>query len=311
MGNTIINPTSNRFQLSTVQLISNQTNAASTQVNQLAAEISTQGSASGFDTVDDVPRFLELKAQGIQNQGYLKNINIQQARLEAKTSCIQSIMDAANGMKGLISSVSQLTSQAVFQQQTNFYLDQVKNILNTKYLDDNLFGGTTKNLPPVIDLKTLPGVLPNSPADTSYYVGNNVSLQNQVDTGFFQTDDINASNPAFEQFIRALRLCQNATINPPDQLVLSTAQNLIDSAQKDLITSQQSIATMSNNLSTIFTNLNDQELGIQQGIKDAGYRDITDALADYTAQSATVRISEYMSMNMSRRIEKLVNSLPN
>lgn len=104
---------------------------------------------------------------------------------------------------------------------------------NTMVGNSYIFGGTITNTP-TFDLSKIPdGLYPDVDPDTQYYNGNNILTPVAIDRNSSETIDILGNHPAFEKFIRALKIAHDPSVKSGDERI-TKAQELVDESIDEL-----------------------------------------------------------------------------
>lgn len=158
------------------------------------------------------------------------------SKLTQMDTQMSSLLDAAIAFKAdLISARNggNALSAGLFNN-ANQRLQQAASTLNATSAGEYLFGGSRTDAPPV-DLSLFTTLPSATVVDAAYYQGDNQVLFAQIDKNFRLDYGINADSPAFEQYIRGLRLVKNA---PTNDVAIGQAIDLVTSAidgMRDLV----------------------------------------------------------------------------
>lgn len=199
------------------------------------ADINTQIS-SGLKSQDykgisrDTQYVLSVESAADKLQAYNANANIVQSSVNTQYEALGRMEEMANTMISALSSAlaGSNANPNVTQSQAQNALNETAAILNLQIAGKYVFSGTDIDTKPV-DLTDPSWVPQTSPsvANSTYYQGNSTTASVQVSETLNLKYGTLASNPAFEQLLRAYNLAYN---NPGSPTELGEAFDLIKSA---------------------------------------------------------------------------------
>jgi flagellar hook-associated protein 3 FlgL len=181
---------------------------------------------SGFGGVSG--RLVSLQSESVRTEKF-ESVNTQiGSKLTQMDIHMSSLLDAAIAFKVDLISARNIgnSSSAGLLYNADQRLQQAASTLNATSAGEYLFGGSRIDAPPV-DLSLFTALPSAIVADSSYYKGDNQILFAQIDKNFRLDYGINADNPAFEQYIRGLRIVKNA---PTNDAAISQAIDLVSNA---------------------------------------------------------------------------------
>ncbi|GEM_PF-2262746 len=170
-------------------------------------------------------------------EGFVKqNESAVSQRLEGEEFAIRNILDEAIRFK---ESLVLFNDGNTTKDPTSFlvgfkqHLTTVQREGNAKVGDSYILGGTITNLPPFDVSKVPDGLDPNSGVSLDYYSGNDIPVWIAIDNDDNLACDLMGKHPAFEKFIRALKIANDSSIKSGDARVIK-AQELVDEAIVEL-----------------------------------------------------------------------------
>jgi flagellar hook-associated protein 3 FlgL len=190
------------------------------QQNKSLGDTLEQQIATGLKSSDfsglapQAGQLVSLQDQQSRQQNYIDTINTVSTRLNVMNLSISGIINLATQFVGNLPADAYNTQGETIQTQAKMVLQQVAGYLNTQDGSDYVFSGNLTSKTPV-DTASLPnpGNLNTNSASAppnGYYGGDSGISQATVDNGVVLTYGIDASNPAFEQFIRVLNFLANS-----------------------------------------------------------------------------------------------------
>ncbi len=281
-------------------------------VQRLSSELSSGGESGTYGTVKDTKLFLDLQGMLNRLDSYKTNAEYSKEKVSEAVDKIGRMRDLATTMQKDISESksSGLPNQENFRQRVQDMFGQVRSLLNSQFNGSFLFAGTAKTTEPVIDLKTLPGIATGSGPDTSYYVGNTDAIGFQVDDNLFIEMTPNASNPGFEKFIRSLRLCSDAVMNPPDLERLGQANDLCLEAVSDMISMEANLGSVVQKIEKSMESVQERESPLMKNLQAIGYESTTEMMHAYFQEKTNLTIAEEITIQLIKKLDEFVKSLP-
>lgn len=231
---------------------------------------------------------------------YLSNNTQVTGRLNTMDTAVSQLSDIASQLKTLLVNATNgnNASQLALNQQAQDLLNQAAGILNSKFGNTYLFGGTRTDAPPV-DLNAAGYSAPSgsypSSADTGYYQGNSTKLVARAADNFDVTYGVTADQPGFEELIRSLQLTATAATSPTiDTARLNEALNVVNQAVNDLPTVRSSIGAAQNAIDQATNEHNTMSTYLEQTITDIKSVDVPSALTQLSSDQ-TVLEAAYMT----------------
>lgn len=195
----------------------------------LQTQISSGKKAQNYSGISDqAGRLVRLESNSSQIDRYKKVISQTSVRMSTMETQMTSMLDNAIKLKStLVSALNNGNANFMaLGQQADQLLIQTASVLNATDGENYLFGGSRTSAPP-INLSEITTAATATTPDTSYYQGDDKVLFSQIDKNFQLDWGIKADDPAFEQYIRGMRLIKQT---PTDPTTLRSAMDLIDAA---------------------------------------------------------------------------------
>jgi len=171
---------------------------------------------------------VSLEVSVARSKSYAGAADDARGRVEVMSDALTSLTDALSGFRANLSAaISSGGDDETLQATAQSYLDEVADLLNTRFEGRYLFGGSDTTTPPV-DLTGYAATAPTT-ADTSYYQGNGVKASVAVSSERTLTYGVTGNGAAFEQALRALSAVANAA-TVPDTATLQAISDLTVSA---------------------------------------------------------------------------------
>jgi flagellar hook-associated protein 3 FlgL len=244
---------------------------------------------------DDAGTVVNLESANARIQQYLANNKIVNARLNAMDTTLSQLTDIASKLKTLLVNATSgaNASQMGLSQQASNLLTQAAGLLNAKFGNAYLFGGTRTDVPPV-DLSatgySAPGPTYPSNPDTGYYQGDSTKLVARAGDNFDVTYGVTANQGGFEELIRSLQLTATATVSPTiDTARLNDALATVNNAIQDLPTIRAGIGAASNAIDQANTEHNTLSTYLEQNITDLKAVDVPAALTQLSSDQTLLQ----------------------
>lgn len=203
-----------------------QANLANTQL-----QLSTGLKSVGYEGISrDTQRLLSLETSKKALENYNVNGKLVKGNVDLQFKAIEEMISLATNMKQMLTSANagNFVNPAVIQNQANLLMNEMAGLLNTQSAGRYLFSGSRIDVQPVdLTNPAWTAQTPPSVANSSYYNGDNVILSTQISETLTVNHGTLASNPAFEQALRAYNLAAN---NPGNNAAIVEASLLLDSA---------------------------------------------------------------------------------
>jgi flagellar hook-associated protein 3 FlgL len=178
----------------------------------------------------DTQRLLNLETSRNKLETFSTNGKLVTGNVELAFSAIERMNDLANNMlSGLTAALGgDFVNPAVTTSQGQIGLDEFVGLLNVQSAGRYIFGGSRIDTPPVdINDPSWTAQTPPSVANTGYYQGDSTINSVQMGDSLYVNYGVLASDPAFEQALRAYNLIIN---NPGNQAAYREASGLLQSA---------------------------------------------------------------------------------
>ena len=244
---------------------------------------------------DDANTLVNLESSNARIQQYLANNKIVTARLNAMDTSLSQLTDIASKLKTLLVNAangSNASQMGLSDQATNL-LNQAAGLLNAKFGNAYLFGGTRTDTPPV-NLSaagySAPGSSYPSNVDTGYYQGDTTKLVARAGDSFDVTYGVTANQNGFEELIRSLQLTATASVSPTiDSTRLNEALSVVNSAIQDLPTIRAGIGAAGNAIDQANTEHNTLSTYLEQNITDIKAVDVPSALTQLSSDQTLLQ----------------------
>ncbi|HUN48889.1 MAG TPA: hypothetical protein VMU85_20320 [Stellaceae bacterium] len=246
--------------------------------SKLQGQVSTGLKSQDYSGLDgNAGKLTNLQSSINQRQSYLDTITTVQQRIQETSNVVQNIETVISQFSESLPNGAYGTTPIDIQSQAKQILGEVSDLMNSQDGNRYILAGSNVSTPPV-DMTGLPnpGTLTTSVSSAppnGYYTGDGTIAQAKVDTSTTVQYGVVASNPAFENAIRALNFLANLPAGSPSQTNatdvanVNTATSLIGQSMTGLqaILSNLSFTTAKlNNLQTAHTNaLNLTQTSIQ------------------------------------------------
>jgi flagellar hook-associated protein 3 FlgL len=283
------------------QLIQSYINETQSRIQTTQIQVSTGQAAQRYAGIASQSNTLvNLESTDSRIKQYVSNNTQVTARLNTMDSAMSQLSDIASQLSTLLVNATNgnNASQLALSQQATGLLNQAAGLMNTKFGDSYLFGGTATDTAPV-DLNaagySAPGNSYPSSADTSYYQGNSTKLVARAADNFDVTYGVTADQPGFEELIRSLQLTATAITSPTvDTARLNEALDVANKAITDLPTIRSSIGASENAISSATDEHNTMATYLEQNITDIKSVDVPSALTQLSSDQ-TVLEAAYMT----------------
>lgn len=271
------------------------------------ADINTQIS-SGLKAQDykglsrDAQYLLSIESAADKLKAYNANANVVQASLNTQYETLGRMEEMANSMITALSSAlaGNNATPNVTQSQAQNALNETAALLNLQIAGRYVFSGSDIDTKPV-DLNDPAWGPQTSPSvvNSSYYQGNSTTATVQVSETLNLTHGTLASNPAFEQLLRAYNLAYN---NPSNATALGEAFDLVKSAINGIANIRGNMSVQSNTLEKqMDQNEKDRDtlLGLQSTIKETDIPSASVMLTEIQTQMEASYASSVRILNLN------------
>lgn len=198
-------------------------------IADLKGNLSSGGAPAGYSKVSAPATLISTSAALTSLDSSQRDCNSLLAFQEFTVTQLLSVKEINVSFNKLIAqaATSNPTGFPNFQNDVQGYLRQLTSVLNSRFYGENPFSGTASDKDAVIDLTTAGGLAAASPADTTYYTGNTSTTSLNLDaTNTVTLFQVNATHPAIEKLVRALRIATTATASDPRNPALLSALDL-------------------------------------------------------------------------------------
>lgn len=244
---------------------------------------------------DQANTLINLESTNARTKQYVANNAIVASRLNAMDTSLAQLTDIATKLKTLLVNANNGNdaSQMGINQQASNLLSQAAGLLNSKFGDTYLFGGTRTDTPPV-DLNaagySAPGSTYPSNIDTGYYQGDSTKLVARAGDNFDVSYGVTANQNGFEELIRSLQLTATATTSPTiDHARLTEALSVVNSAVQDLPTIRAGIGAAGNAIDQANNEHNTLSTYLEQNITDIKAVDVPSALTQLSSDQTLLQ----------------------
>jgi len=214
---------------------------------------------------------------------YNANANTVSATVNTMYSTMTKVQDLANSMISTLTSAlggNQVPGPVVASAASNA-LNEMASLLNLNVGGRYIFSGTDIDTKPV-DLNDPAWVAQTTPstANSTYYQGNGSIVSVQTSETMTINYGVVASNPAFEQMLRAFNLALN---NPTNPAALQEASTLVQQSVKDVANIQGILSTQAHSIET----------QIDKNDTDKNYlKELSSNIKETDIPSASVQLTE-------------------
>lgn len=287
--------------LSQNQLIMSYIADTQARIQATQIQVSTGQAAQRYAGIaSQANTLVNLESMDSRLKQYVANNTQVTARLNSMDTAVSQLSDIASQLKTLLVNASNGSNaaQLALTQQAQDLLNQAAGLLNTKFGNTYLFGGTRTDTPPV-DLNASgysapPSTYPSN-ADTGYYQGNATKLVARAADNFDVTYGVTADQGGFEELIRSLQLTATTTTSPTiDTARLNEALSVVNQAVNDLPTIRASIGAAENAVDQATSEHNTTTTYLEQNITNIKSVDVPSALTQLSSDQ-TVLEAAYMT----------------
>lgn len=305
----------NDIYLSTTSYTTKNLAKTQKQYDKVAQELSTGGESGDFSTVSNPKQFINFQSIYNRNESYVHGCEYNSGKTTSMITVVDQIREIASKMQTEISLArsSPLASQQNFTNQANDYLRQLTSLLNNQFTGSYTFAGTKNSIAPVVDLLTLPSILPGSGPDTSYYQGSTSPYTFQAADDLLISINVKADNPGFEQLIRALRLCKDASISAQDTTNidrLTQANDLCNTALQSMIQDDATLRSYCSQLENTIEKIKIDNGLVGELIQKFGYTPIPEIMGRYFEEKTNMALQQEISMQSTKQLKNFLDNFP-
>src|SRR3569623_1626039 len=277
-----------------------QSTMASQQLQESSGEVSPNYGGLGQSS----QRVISLQISVTRSQSYIDAATSAGNKSQAMYSAMTSGSNLLNSFRSTLTAAdSASTDAAATQQNAQQMLQEMGSLLNTQYAGSYLFGGGQTTNPPVnVSNASYPAMTSPSTASTSYYKGDDEIMSVRVSDSDTVAYGVTASNPDFEQALRALNL--DATNSPLTSDALNEAMSLTKSAIDATANVQAGLGISSSTIQSASASQSDyQSFAKTLGgdLTSVDVAAVTAQISTYTAQleAAYSAISKIQSLDLA------------
>lgn len=264
------------------------------QYNKASDSLGSAGASDDFSDIQDVDLFVNQQMLCFSLKEYNSGDTYNLQRLNSTNTQLDRLRQISNNLQQEISAarspgmpVTNLISTA------NSMIIEVKNILNTTFVDESLFAGTTTATPAVGSLDN-PGVTTGGIVTNDYYLGNDETITFNADTATQINIDVNAGKDGIAQLVYAINLCIYAGGDPHLMDRLGYANDLCFQASQNIINDGATLQTQMKNLTIAKENLLTQQASAETAIQNAGYETPSQALQKFINAKTLMEVGQSM-----------------
>jgi flagellar hook-associated protein 3 FlgL len=249
---------------------------------------------------DQTSQLVNLQAYLARSERYADEGEIVSSRITATHKAVGSMIDIADQVKGLVTSLSGSAASvpSSVAEQARGLMEDFAVLLNTQLGGRYLFaGGATGTAPVSTDSAVYPAATYPSAADTSYYSGDDTVARFRADDDLTVEYGVTANDPDIEKVMRALNLLANMPTDPVDTDLVNEAYALADEGSEGLTTVQTKLGSAADTVENAIDRHVDEQLTLQSQIEDITKVDLAamsarlsqlEALLEASAQVITV-----------------------
>lgn len=262
--------------------------------NRASNSLSSAGVSDHFDQIQDVDLFVtqQVLCFALKEYGSGDTYNLQ--RLNSTNTQLDRLRQISNNLQQEISAarspgmpLTNLVSMA------KSMLVDATNILNTKFVDESLFSGTTTLTSAVGSLDN-PSVTTGGVITKGYYLGNDETITFNADSSTQININVNAGNDGIAQLIYAINLCVYAGGDPNVMDRLGYANDLCIQASQNIINDGATLQTQMKNLTIAKEGLLAKEADAEAAIQGAGYETPSQALQKFYDAKTLMEVGQSM-----------------
>lgn len=199
-----------------------------------------------------------------------------------------------------------------FQNDIRALLRELTGVLNDRFETRiNTFAGTATDRDAVIDLEHLGGLAANAAVDTSYYQGNQNTLDIELDPRHSITlFEVNASHPAIEKLVRGLRIALSANPADSNDPCLTKALDLSTEIQNSDLISAFTTAGVPRTVIDLSTEaIQDLKTTTVEKLQKEGLTNYADTLMQLETDRAALQASQWLLLQASQDLQKFIDRI--
>ena len=275
------------------------------RINDAQLQISTGQKSQDYAGIADVSgRLVTLEDSVNRTDQFLTDNTFVNLRINTMLNSVDQVQKTVDKLKGLVRDVlddGNLPAGTNKDDLSQVYFNEIKDALNVSVNGRHLFAGSKTDVAPVanVDLSSAP--TNSGPPDYTtvaepsyYYQGDDTVQKARIDEGVVLNYGVNASNPAFEKVIRAVRILRSTPTDGSDPNYIKKYQdalNLLNDATDNLSSVQLSLGTQGQQLAKTNQKHADQKTFFQTVISDLESADTAEAVAKVNQDQATLEAS--------------------
>ncbi len=286
----------------------------SRRTDDLRRVMDSGGARGSYSEIPDAGKFIETTAA-------LKSTDSDESNCKTLLSLQQFTVTQLEAVKRINTAFNKVLRQCTtsnplgslnFQGNINSFLTQLTNVLNTRFGEGiNPLSGTATNRDAVVNLAGLGALGSGAGVDTSYYTGNNATQTFALDdSNTISLFQVNATNPAIEKLIRALRISLGANPSNPTDPSLAAALTLSDQvATTDIGNAVVQASLQVDIIKSSLENVDTLRVSLAESLQDGELADFYKTLKDLEEARANLEISEFLMMQEIQDLQDFLNGI--
>ncbi len=270
---------------------------ASMRIQSRMAEKELQ-SASGLQSetysglnAASTTRVLNLQSALSKSQTLTDSLAIAGDRVETMYGAIGDMIDQLTNMRSILSASSTETgSEDQLNSTAQGVLDDLEQLLNTKYDGRYLFGGAVTTSAPV-DLSAMTTPTIPSTVDDSYYNGTDDLASVRLGSDQTLEYGVTANDQAIEKAIRAVMIAATMSTDPVDSDALTEAYDLATTAIESLTALQATLSLGADRIETAEYREESLQVTLTNSITDLTQVDVAAVTAELQTYETQLQAS--------------------
>lgn len=270
------------------------------QYTRASDSLGSAGASDDFSEIQDVDLFVNQQMLCFSLKEYNSGDTYNLQRLNSTNTQLDRLRQISNNLQlsnNLQQEISAARSPGMPVENliftANSMIVEVKNILNTTFVDESLFSGTT-TATPAVGLLNNPGVTTGGIVTKGYYLGNFETITFNADSATQINIDANAGSDGIAQLVYAINLCIYAGGDPNLMDRLGYANDLCFQASQNIINDGATLQTQMKNLTVAKEGLLTQEANAEVAIQSAGYETPSEALQKFINAKTLMEVGQSM-----------------
>ena len=284
----------------------NRQTLLSMQENNAALAKSTYQITSGLkaqkfsEISEDVTQLLNLQDLQLNNDQYVKNLNLVNSRLKSMESSLSNMSDilvqAAN-LYTLGRNENTAETRATLAPQAEGLAESFNSLFQTKYNGRYIFSGAAGERPPATVSPTA-NTAPGFPAPTAYYNGDTQLPQVVSATGIVEEYGVTGDHPAFANMKAGLEALWYGLENN-SETDIDAAINYLNDAQTEISTLLGEVGGQQASFELLINNHENTNIFLQDRIDELEKADVAEATTKFSQQSAALQASMLVITRLS------------